>query len=62
MSNYLRTERNMSDYKQIYEDNSKQICLNLNRFKQKMKQLFTKILRHEEIRIERISFVKKKKS
>ena len=47
---------------QIYKDNSEQIYLDLNRFKQKMKQLFIKILRYEEIRIKRIFLIKKKKS
>ncbi len=52
----------MSDYKQIYKDNSEQIYLDLNKLKQKIKQLSTKILRCEKIRIKRISFIKKKKS
>ncbi len=44
ISNYFQIEKNISDYKQIYKNNSKQIYLDLNRFKQKMKQLFIRIL------------------
>ncbi len=47
---------------QIYKDNSEQIYLDLNRFKQKIKQLFTKIIRCEEIENKKIFSIKKKKS
>ncbi len=41
----------MSDYNRAYKNNSKYICLDLNRLEQKMKQSSTRILKCKKIKI-----------